>query len=132
MNIVAKKLSRTVGLALAVAGITGLSLAGTASATTTSSIAAGTTCAFQTSDGHYVTAVGGGGRTTDVIHSNATRVDTWEKFFVDSIGNGQYVIETYNGYFVTAVGGGGRTTNAIYTNATSVGSWEKFRLVCGV
>ena len=38
------------------------------------------TCTFQTSNGHYLTAVGGGGRTTDVIHSDATRVGSWERF----------------------------------------------------
>jgi hypothetical protein len=37
-------------------------------------------CALETVDGHYLTAVGGGGRTTDVIHSDATRVGSWEEF----------------------------------------------------
>ena len=37
---------------------------------------------IQTLDGHYVTAVGGGGRTTDTIHTDATRVGAWEKFTV--------------------------------------------------
>jgi hypothetical protein len=32
--------------------------------------------------GHYLTAVGGGGRTTDVIHTGATRIGSWEKFTV--------------------------------------------------
>ena len=36
--------------------------------------------AIQTIDGHYLTAVGGGGRTTDVIHSDATQVQAWEIF----------------------------------------------------
>ncbi len=35
---------------------------------------------IQTINGHYLTAVGGGGRTTDAIHSDATRVGSWEKF----------------------------------------------------
>ena len=39
-------------------------------------------CVFQTVNGHYPTAVGGGGRTTDTIHSDATRVGSWEKFTV--------------------------------------------------
>ena len=38
--------------------------------------------AIQTIDGHYLTAVGGGGRITDTIHSDATRVGSWEKFRV--------------------------------------------------
>ena len=37
---------------------------------------------IQTVNGHYLTAVGGGGRTTDTIHSDATRVGSWEKFTV--------------------------------------------------
>ena len=36
---------------------------------------------IQTLDGHYVTAVGGG-RTTDTIHTDATRVGSWERFTV--------------------------------------------------
>ena len=39
-------------------------------------------CVFQTVNGHYLTAVGGGGRTTDTIHSDATQVGSWEKFTV--------------------------------------------------
>ena len=35
-----------------------------------------------TTNGHYLTAVGGGGRTTDTIHTDATRVGAWEKFTV--------------------------------------------------
>jgi len=38
-------------------------------------------CVFQTINGHYLTAVGGG-RTTDTIHTDATRVAAWEKFTV--------------------------------------------------
>jgi len=34
----------------------------------------------QTIDRHYLTAVGGGGRTTDVIHSDATGLGAWELF----------------------------------------------------
>jgi hypothetical protein len=37
---------------------------------------------IQTINGHYLTAVGGGGRTTDTIHSDATTVGAWEKFTV--------------------------------------------------
>ena len=32
--------------------------------------------------GDYLTAVSGGGRITDVLHSDATRVGAWEKFTV--------------------------------------------------
>lgn len=38
------------------------------------------TCAIMTYNGRYVTAVGDGGRTTDVLHTDATRIGSWEKF----------------------------------------------------
>lgn len=86
---------------------------------------------FLTANGHYLTAVGGGGRITDVIHSDATQLQAWERFTLHYLGNGQYDIETVNGHFLTAVGGGGRTTDTIHSDATQVGSWEKFTITCG-
>jgi hypothetical protein len=41
-----------------------------------------TVYSIATIDGHYLTAVGGGGRTTDVIHSDATAANGWEKFHI--------------------------------------------------
>lgn len=35
---------------------------------------------IKTLTGNYLTAVGGGGRTADVIHSDATQVRSWELF----------------------------------------------------
>ena len=81
-------------------------------------------------NGHYLTAVGGGGRTTDVIHSDAPWLRGWEEFTLNYLGNGQYSIETINGHYLTAVGGGGRITDTIHSDATRVGSWEKFRISC--
>ena len=88
-------------------------------------------CVFQTVNGHYLTAVGGGGRTTDVIHSDATHLLGWEMFTLNSLGGGVYDIQTLDGHYVTAVGGGGRTTDTIHTDATRVGAWEKFTVSCG-
>jgi hypothetical protein len=81
----------------------------------------------------YLTAVGGGGRTTDVIHTDATWIGSWEKFRLLGGGGfgplrGQYVIQTATGNYLTAVDGGGRTTDVIHTDATQIGSWERFRL----
>jgi hypothetical protein len=42
----------------------------------------GTHYGIQAFDGHYLTAVGGGGRTTDTIHSDATVANGWEKFHI--------------------------------------------------
>ena len=36
--------------------------------------------AIQTEDGTYITAVGGGGRSSDVLHTDATQPSTWEQF----------------------------------------------------
>jgi hypothetical protein len=91
------------------------------------------TCAFKTYNGHYVTAVGGGGRTTNVIHTDATKIRSWEKFtLIDSCdGNSiiAYGIQTVNGHFLTAVGGGGRITDVIHSDATQLQAWEKFTLL---
>ncbi len=81
---------------------------------------------------NYLTAVGGGGRNQDVIHSNATQFKAWEQFRLVYVGNGYYAIQTYTGNYLTAVGGGGRSQDVIHTDATQVGSWEKFRLNCGL
>ena len=35
------------------------------------------TCNIQTNTDNYLTAVGGGGRTTDVLHTDATRASSW-------------------------------------------------------
>jgi hypothetical protein len=78
--------------------------------------------------GTFLTAVGGGGRITDVIHSDATQPNAWERFklLVDP-GTNQYAIETVGGRFLTAVDGGGRTSDVFHSDATQVAAWEKFR-----
>ena len=88
------------------------------------------TCTIQTSNGNYLTAVGGGGRITDVIHSDATHLLDWEKFTTVSVGLGIYGIQTINGHYLTAVGGGGRITDTIHSDATNIAGWERFRLNC--
>jgi hypothetical protein len=37
---------------------------------------------IQTFNGHYLTALGGGGKTTHAFHTDATGVSTWETFWV--------------------------------------------------
>lgn len=77
--------------------------------------------------------MGGGGRTTDVIHSDATVIRAWEEFiFVPIAANGPYAIETVNGHFLTSVGDGGRTVDAIHSDAVRVQSWELFWPICGI
>jgi len=94
--------------------------------------------AIQTSNGFdYVTAVGGGGRTTDVIHTDATQVRSWEKWRLvksGDLGSGYcYGIQAFTGFFLSAPGGGGRTTSAILANSQVMGphfgSPQEFRLM---
>lgn len=133
------QLGRAVGSAAATVTIIWLSLAGAASANVAHAAALRPSrngpvygCVFQTVNGHYLTAVGGGGRITDVIHTDATRIGSWEKFTLIDQGYGspiQYGIQTTNGHYLTAVGGGGRITDVIHSDATRVQAWEEFTLV---
>lgn len=89
-------------------------------------------CYIQTYNGRYLTAVGGGGRLNDTIHSDATQAKAWEKFTLVDIGAGTpnitYGIRTVKGYYLTAVDGGGRINNVLHTDATKVKGWEEFQL----
>jgi hypothetical protein len=137
MMIVKSWLWRTAGVAAAAIGIAALSTPGVASASTSTvgpqAVNGPQTCAIQTVDGHYLTAVGAGGRTTDVIHTDATRIGSWEKFTLIDSGDGSsnihYGLRTTSGYYLTAVGGGGRTTDVIHSNAPWLLDWEKFSFV---
>lgn len=95
--------------------------------------AQGSICTFQTYNGHFLTAVGGGGRTTDVIHSDATWQRSWEMFRLVNSRDGssptRYGILTMNRHFLTAVDGGGRTTDVIHSDATALRAWEKFQFI---
>jgi hypothetical protein len=131
--------------AVAVMAIMGVGLPGAAAADTRDYVAAKVpslapallpigapaTCAFQTNNtGNYVTAVGGGGRTTDVIHTDATTVQAKERFTLVDAGDGtHYGIKTLTGNYLTAVDGGGRSSDTIHSNATLLLDWEKFALV---
>jgi hypothetical protein len=88
-------------------------------------------CSIRAFDGHFLTAVGGGGRLTDVIHTDATRFAAWEQFQLVDVGDGHalhFGIRTVNGNFLTAVGGGGRITDVIHSDATRLAAWERFTL----
>jgi hypothetical protein len=86
------------------------------------------TWAIQTYNGvNYLTAEGGGGRTTDTIHTNATAVGPWEKFTLEFQNDGTYAIKTANGNYISAVPN--RSQNAVRTDAIAVGTAEKFWLI---
>jgi hypothetical protein len=88
-------------------------------------------CYIKTYNGRYLTAVGGGGRTTDVLHTDATWARAWERFVLIDLGDGssRYGIKTNTGHFLSAINGGGRITDVIHSNRTQLLDWEKFRLV---
>jgi len=92
---------------------------------------------FQTATSNYVTAVNGGGMTSDALHTDATQVRGWEQFrmndlsWVNSAAT-YYELYTTGGRDVTAVGAGGHYEDAIHTDALHVDTWEEFRPVkCG-
>ena len=92
-------------------------------------------CTIQSFDGHYLSAIGGGGRTTDVIETNRTAISTWETFQLvplTGVGPGFYAIRTQTGNYLTAVnsGGIGSAFEAIHSNATQIGTWEEFYFSC--
>jgi hypothetical protein len=117
---------------LAVLGLTGAASASTGPAAAPASLLTAD-CTIQAFDGHYLSAIGGGGRTTDVIETNRTVASTWETFTLinsfDGVSPTHWGIRTTNGNFLTAVGGGGRTTDVIHSNATVLQAWEKFTFV---
>jgi hypothetical protein len=93
---------------------------------------------IQTSYGRYLTAVDGGGRTSDTIHADAKQVNAWEQFqLIEVLDWPQwFAIQTIHGNFLTALGAGGQgdfpSSDVFHTDATQINAWEHFRLVkCG-
>jgi len=80
---------------------------------------------------NYLTAVGGGGRTTDVIHTDAIYPRAWEefRFWVDTATGQYYAFQTETGNFITAVDAGGRITDTIHSDARVISTWEMFQLL---
>ncbi len=85
--------------------------------------------AIATSSGEYLVAVGGGGRRSDAIHSDAKKVGPWETFKIEDVGNGWQAIRASNGNYLVFVGGGGQTKDVVHTDAKKVGPWEKVQFV---
>jgi len=91
---------------------------------------------LRTTFGYYVTAVNSGGLSSsnfpDVLHTDATLLQNWEKFTFVSDGAGKYGLRAFDGHLLSAVGGGGRTSGAFDSNRTVLSTWEKFRFTCNV
>lgn len=89
--------------------------------------------AFRTQKGFYLTAIDGGGRTTDpTVITSANSAGAWEKFKIaltNPSTSHDKSIQTSGGNYLTAVNGGGMTANALHTDATQAKDWERFRLI---
>jgi hypothetical protein len=89
---------------------------------------------IQTSRGNCITAVDGGGRTSQVLHTDATRAQAWEffRFYFDQ-GTGFHAIQTVSARYLTALGGGNHADPpAVHTDAVKVDNWERFHIwKCG-
>lgn len=100
------------------------------------------TFTIKTYDGHFLTALGGGGKSTDAFHTDAVQANTWEYFYFlkcGDLGSGyQYAIRptgTGNipgkGDFVsylTAFNGGGMASQAM-TAYSGLQAGSRFRLI---
>lgn len=92
---------------------------------------------LQTSDGHYVTAVNGGGLggpndSSAPIHTDAKTIGIWERLTLNFLPNYQLTIKVPNGRFLTAVHGGGMSGPAaspVQTDAAQPAEWGTFTLV---
>jgi hypothetical protein len=111
----------TIGLILSALGMGSLAQAKNAD----------TNCYIQSYDGHYLTAIGGGGHTHNAIHTDATQAKSWERFTLVDADKGTpnitYGIRTVKGFYLSAQDGGGRITNVIHTNRTRIDDWEEFQ-----
>jgi hypothetical protein len=89
------------------------------------------TITIATLDGHFVTALGGGGKSTRAFHTDGTVARSWEQFYilkVGDLGSGHlYAIRPAGTgnipgqgeriSFLTAINGGNRTVHAMTANS---------------
>lgn len=81
----------------------------------------------------FISATGGGGRTTNAMTSTTTK-GTNEIFTLEKQPNGTYALRTAHGNLVTAVGNGGlahptSSSDTLHTDATQIQAWERFNVV---
>jgi hypothetical protein len=98
--------------------------------------------AFQTQNGHYLTAVKGGGLGgpnsgpgESALYTNSTNAGLWETFTIVWVNKAQckFALKTANNNFVTAVNGGGiggpnSGQSPVLSDATTVGLSEHFTI----
>jgi hypothetical protein len=93
--------------------------------------------ALQTINGHYLTAVGQGGKTQDALHSDATEIKSWEHLRLVKCGDlgtdYEYSIIAPNDQVLTAVNGGGLDKGDTIVQGFGLGDapnrpWSRFKL----
>jgi hypothetical protein len=90
--------------------------------------------AIRTNNGHYLTAVNGGGMgeaaNTLPIHTDAGKVGPWEQFHIHFSSDGFCTIKTQSGHYLTAVNGGGvaGAHHPVSTDTTTINTSETFML----
>jgi hypothetical protein len=91
--------------------------------------------AIRTSNGHYLTAINGGGMGEAAnhlpIHTDAGKVGGWEKFRVRFHPDGFCTIQTFSGNYLTAVNGGGvgaPPNHPVATDRSEIQEWETFTM----
>jgi hypothetical protein len=89
----------------------------------------------------FLTAVGGGGRTSNAIHTNVITPGSNETFKLwhdptvrintpeNPEGFFPYAVQTASGNYLTATSGGGQTSDVLHTDATQALGWETFGLI---
>lgn len=93
-------------------------------------------CAIATAKGNFVTAVNKGGMGEAAnklpLHTDATKLGSWELFELVDVGAGQVAIKTVDGSYLSAVNGGGEGEQAnhypIHTDSNHIDSWEIFNI----
>ena len=56
--------------------------------------------------------------------ARSSAIDAWEKFYIESVGSGQYAIKSaQNGKYVTV---NENDSNRLYATASAVQAWECF------
>ncbi|MFC9534331.1 protein kinase [Streptomyces sp. NPDC056975] len=91
--------------------------------------------AIQTANRHYLTAVVGGGLSSDAIHADATTASGWEEFsLVATGGQDLYAIRAPdNQHYLTGVKAGGSLPGEpVSSDSTTIGPGEIWRIDCGL
>jgi hypothetical protein len=83
---------------------------------------------------NFVTAANGGGlvqgsATPDILQTDRTQVQAWEKFRIVDDGNCNYTIQTVSGYYLATNGPKFSTDISDPNRAPTVGYNAKFNLV---